>query len=204
MKAIKRLTVFVLAMTLFSFSSPEKNETKPILVVIDVAHGGKDSGFIFEGFTEKEIVKEIANKIITINKNSNINIVLNRTEDTFLSLSERAAKINSLNPDLVISLHINGSKDDKDRSGFEVFTLEESKESLKFAELLQSHFSSFRVGQNITLKNANYFILKNVKAPAVLLEMAYLTNENDRKIILSDNGQEEMAKFILKSVQNFI
>lgn len=202
MNAIKRLPLFVLAMTLFAFTYPEINETKPKLVVIDVAHGGKDSGFEFEGVNEKEIVKEIADRIVALNGNSNLKIVLNRTEDTFISLSERVSHINNLKPDAVISLHINGSNIDYTNSGFEVYTSGKSKESLKLAEIFQNEFYSHKAGEKIVVKEAGFYILKNIEAPVVLIEMGFLTNEKDRGIILNDEGQEEIAKFILKSLQN--
>ncbi len=203
MNAIKRVTVFVLAMTLFSFSYPEKNKTKPMLVVIDVSHGGKDAGFTFEGINEKEIVKDIAERIVALNSNSDIRIVLNRTEDTFISLSERVSQINALSPDVVISLHVNGSTKDHENSGFEIFTSKESKESLRLAEILQNEFYSYKAGEKITLKNAGFYLLKKIEAPVLVLEMGYLSNEKDRKIILSDGGQEEIAGFIFKSLHKF-
>lgn len=202
MNAIKRLPLFLLVMALFAFSKPEKKETKPMLVVIDVAHGGKDSGIIFENISEKEIVSKIASKIVALNEDANIKIELNRAEDTFISLQERVSKINSLKPDIVISLHINGSKSDNE-SGLEIYTVKGNNESLKFAELLQRDFYNFNVGKNISLKDGRFYLLKNIDSPAVHMELGYLTNTNDRKIILSDYGQEEIAKFILNSLQNY-
>jgi N-acetylmuramoyl-L-alanine amidase len=203
MNAIKRLPLFILAIMLFAFTYSENNETKPMLVVIDVAHGGKDSGFEFGGVKEKEIVKDIADRIVALNGNSNLKIVLNRTEDTFISLSERVSSINTLKPDAVVSLHINGSPKDDTNSGFEVYTSGKSLESQKLAEVFQKEFHSYKAGDKIAVKEAGFYILKNIEAPAVVLEMGFLTNEKDRKIILSNTGREEIARFVLKSLQNF-
>ena len=68
-------------------------------------HGGNDPGAQVGSALEKEIVMSIARKIQVLNTNTNIEIILSRDQDQFKSLSERTQFINSLNPDLVISLH---------------------------------------------------------------------------------------------------
>lgn len=48
------------------------------------------------------------------------------------------------------------------------------------------------------MKDANLYIIKNSKCPAVLLEVGYLSNANDRAYITSESGKDEIAKNILK------
>ncbi|WP_396218406.1 N-acetylmuramoyl-L-alanine amidase, partial [Flavobacterium sp.] len=48
------------------------------------------------------------------------------------------------------------------------------------------------------VKDANLYIIKNSKCPAILLEVGYLSNENDKAYITSESGKDEIAKNILK------
>ena len=88
------------------------------LIVIDAGHAGHDHGASFIELYEKDIVEQIAKKIFEKNDPSTVELVLLRDTDNFLSLTDRVNKINELNPDLVISLHINSNTMEKMNSSF--------------------------------------------------------------------------------------
>lgn len=135
---LKFIGLALLAITL-SFTSVDKRT-----VVIDVSHGGEDMGAQFGDLKEKEIALEIAILLKKLNKDSNLEIILTRDSDKFISLNDRAEFINALNPELVISLHVNNSKD-KSLSGTEIFISElnsEKEKSNALALALQNVFPS--------------------------------------------------------------
>ncbi|MFH0960799.1 MAG: N-acetylmuramoyl-L-alanine amidase [Pseudomonadota bacterium] len=106
--------------------SPPKNSH---VVVIDPGHGGKDPGAISydRKVTEKEVALELS-KLIKKNLKKlspNIKVFLTRTDDTFLTLRERAKIANSHGADVFISVHCNGS-DFKSANGPEIFYLSKS------------------------------------------------------------------------------
>jgi N-acetylmuramoyl-L-alanine amidase len=168
-------------------------------IVIDVSHGGHDNGATVNGFNEKEIALNIANKIKELNKNSNVEIILTRDSDKFLSLNERAEQINKLKPDFVISLHANAT-DDKKESGKEIFVSDKNKQKEKSGSLALELFYSFN-DRNVEIKKADFYLLKNVEYPIVLLELGYLTNENDREVLTTEKGQSELAESILNVIK---
>jgi N-acetylmuramoyl-L-alanine amidase len=88
----------------------ENDPKKTITVVIDAGHGGQDHGIKVEGFSEKEIVEAISQKIKDNNYDKKVLIYLTRTNDNFISLQDRVDFINNLKPDLILSLHVNGNK----------------------------------------------------------------------------------------------
>ena len=199
MKKILSLLSLCLIVTLVSFST--LNDKK--VIVIDAGHGGHDHGAKLDNLTEKEIVVKIANKIYEYNDQSTLEIVLLRDSDEFVSLAERVSKINEINPDLVISLHIN-SNTIKDKSGTEAYV---SHKNTKYHEIAKEkaekllHAISNDNLKSIGVKSANFMLLKNVNCPSVLLELGYISNENDRKYITSEQGQNEIAANIIKSLQ---
>lgn len=168
------LGIALLTITL-SFTGIEKRT-----VVIDVGHGGDDTGVVIDGITEKEITFSIASKIKELNTGSTIEIVLTRDSDRFTSLDERVKFINSLNPEYVISLHVN-RHNNAEVNGVEFFVTskDELKEkSIHFAKRIQGALEKESSAKEI--KQAGFYILKNVNCPAALIELGYLTNPGDK------------------------
>ena len=171
-------------------------------IVIDAGHGGKDIGAQIGAEQEKKIVENIANKINLLNGKDDIEIILLRKDDSFIELSERVSKINKINPSLVISLHVNTSKN-LNENGVNAYVskqngfYEKSKES---AKNLVDKISNEKLARG-EVKDANYFVLKNSKCPALLVEIGYLSNENDRTYLISENGQNEIANKIIEFIK---
>jgi len=190
------LTLFLL----FAFKPLPLGSKKTI--VIDAGHGGEDTGAQIGAEQEKKIVENIAKKISRLNSKDEIEIILLRNDDSFVELSERVAKINKINPSLVISLHVNSSKN-LNQNGVNAYVskqngfYEKSKES---AENLVDKISNEKLAKG-EVKDANYYVLKNSKCPALLVEIGYLTNENDRNYLVSENGQNEIANKIVEFIK---
>lgn len=172
----------------FSFSKEKK------VVVIDAGHGGTDLGANREGINEKEIVLNIAKKIKLLNQNQNLEIILTRDDDTYPSLTDRTKKINELKPDYSISLHINNSpRKIVDSKGMEVFA-QDSEVSKKLATKFSETFVDTKI------KSANLHILRESKTPAILLELGFINNPDERNYLASEKGQTETAEKILKFI----
>jgi len=171
------------------------------IIVLDVGHGGKDSGIVINEFKEKDIVLKIANKIKERYKNSKIDVVLSRNIDVFVPLKNRVDYINSLNPEYVISLHL-GLSTNKREKGFDFYVNAESKHKGESNELAIKFKESLRT-EVLTneIEVANLYLLKNVNCPATLIGMGNLSNSNDRKLLTSEKGQSQIAKAIIESIK---
>lgn len=102
---------------------------KKFTVVIDAGHGGKDIGASDNGVMEKNINLQVAKQLESLIKKKlkNTEVVMTRTNDTYLTLQERADKANRAHGDIFISIHTN-SVDKKNRNrksieGSSVYTL---------------------------------------------------------------------------------
>jgi N-acetylmuramoyl-L-alanine amidase len=172
------------------------------VIVIDAGHGGDDFGATMNGIQEKTISETIAKKIKALNKDNTIEIFLLREGDHFMELSERVSIINNLNPDLVISLHLNSSQN-ADKNGVEAYIsskkefYEKSKES---AEKIVNNLSGDFLLKG-KIKEAPFYILKNSNCPAITLEVGFLSNAENRDYLTSESGQNEIAAKILESVK---
>lgn len=203
MKKPAQLFLLLTAIISFAFAKLEPSEPRQINLMIDAAHGGTDFGAVSTTTTEKQIVEQIARKIKSLNKNKNVLIHFTRNADESVTLQERTQIINAANPDLVLSLHVNSNSDLK-KSGVEFFVANKElalyEKSNDLAIKLSSEFSknsSLTIGR---IRNAPFYILKNATAPTVLIELGYLSNENDKKYLTDEKEQDKIAENILEFV----
>jgi N-acetylmuramoyl-L-alanine amidase len=196
MKNLLKIAFLVVAFVTLSFVSFEK---ETYTIVIDAGHGGHDFGANHDEFFEKDLANTISKKIQELNVDKNIKILFTRDEDKFIELAARTNYINSIKPDLVLSLHVNKNKN-VNTNGFEIFISDKSVAYEKSNELAQKLVLDFE--KNIPLKNrgiktAPFWILKNSEVPAMTIEMGFLSNKNDREYITSEDGQNQIAQTIL-------
>ena len=198
MKKIISLLSLCLIVILVSFTTLNTKK----LIVIDAGHGGHDHGATVDDLTEKGIVAKIANKIYEYNDPTTVEIVLLRDSDEFVSLSDRVLKINELNPDLVLSLHVNKSEN-KEAHGIELFISEKNAQydsSEKYAQKILMNQNPLKLKQR-GINKANYLLLRQSKVAAITVELGFMSNENDKNYLTSEKGQNEIAENIVKSLQ---
>lgn len=195
MKTLLRITLAVTVLISLSFI-PKSKKT----IILDVGHGGMDLGSIHDGLSEKDIVLSIAKKVQDLNSDKKLDIILTRDVDHFVSLNDRVQFANGKTPDFLLSLHANYTSK-ADVNGFKIYVKENflTDESLLFANAIEYEYPS-EIEKRAT-KTARFHVLKNSTCPAALLEVGFLSNENDRNYLLSEEGQWEIAKAIYKALK---
>ncbi len=162
MKHFIKLLFLISIVISVSFIQQEKIESKPLKVIIDVAHGGTDFGNFTIEDSESVLVLELAQFIAQNNENTNLKIGLTRNDNKFVSLIQRANKIDAFQADYVISLHINYS-DNPATNGIEVYYAENiitSEKSKKLAERLKEVFDTKMPFKSTTIKQLILVYLK--------------------------------------------
>jgi N-acetylmuramoyl-L-alanine amidase len=196
MKNSMKIILVVFALVSLSFINFEK---KQINVVIDAGHGGSDFGATLSEIKEKEIVAAISKKIELLNQNQNVTIHFTRLEDYNLTLKERVNQINKLQPDLMISIHVNSTKNTTVH-GYEVYVSDKTETYEKSNELAEKFTDLFSKNTKLRfrgIKKGPFFVLKNSDCPSLLLDLGFLSNTIDKDYITSENGQNEMAQNIV-------
>ncbi len=172
---------------LLSFTNSKK------IILIDAGHGGEDKGAMVGDLVEKDLTLRISHIIKKLNQdNKDFEIVLLREGDETLSLEQRAKIIEKVNPYLVLSLHLNFSPKNKDVKGKEIY-IQSNEKSRVFGEMLGKRFEE---GAKVEKKDLK--LLKDSKSPALIFEMGYLSNEEDRNLFSNEDGQLQIAKQILE------
>jgi N-acetylmuramoyl-L-alanine amidase len=177
-------------------------------IVIDVGHGGKDSGAIgINGIQEKDVVLDIASAILKLNNDLDkpLDIYLTRYSDTLISLSDRTKLAKALKADLFVSLHCNHS-DNPDARGIEVYvantTSKYSDDSTWLAFQLQDDLNKSLGFESRGVKFANFQVLREtiVYCTSVLLELGFLSNYDESKYYKKPQAVKLLALAIWESL----
>ncbi|WP_126652064.1 N-acetylmuramoyl-L-alanine amidase family protein [Chryseobacterium aureum] len=193
MKGITLLALSIFSTAFLSFTPINKK-----YIVIDAGHGGNDFGATHGEILEKNIALSVAKEIQKINKSQDrYEVILTRDSDTYPSLSQRTDQINKLNPEMVISLHVNSSPEkERDDNGFEVY-VQNSDVSKELAGKIYKKFNARKIYES------NFHILRETKAPAVLVELGFINNAENRNYITSEKGQKEIAQKFVEIINEY-
>jgi len=181
-------------------------------VVIDVGHGGKDTGAIgINGIQEKDIVLNVANEILKLNKtllNDELDIYLTRYTDTLIPLSDRSRLAKHLKADVFVSLHCNTSQTFS--RGVEVYVHNSrnlnTKESIALGLAILNESTQKLGFKKRGVKFADFQVLRETTpfCPAVLIEMGFITNSDEADYFLEVKNIEAMALAILLGIMNYL
>ena len=166
------------------------------IIIFDYGHGGKDSGAVLGSRYEKndvlKIGKDVRKKLI----NSGVQVDETRVKDETMSLKDRSNKANRKNYDFFISFHRNAFN--KQANGFEVFTYTARKpQAAKLATNINN--AMVKVGfRNRGVKSANFHVLRETKADAVLLEIGFIDSKIDNSIF--DNNYNNLVNGITNAI----
>lgn len=175
-------------------------ERKPI-VVIDPGHGGKDPGAVGRISTEAGVVLQISNKIVALlEADPDFVVYSTRTTNVFLSLEERADFANALAADMFISVHANASTN-RNAGGTETYIFPNSDRT--FGSIVHKHLIQATKLTNRGLKEANFSVLRRTTMPAVLIEIAFMSNANEEKLMNDPAFQDRVAMAIYQAVREY-
>ncbi len=177
-----------------------------LYLVVDAGHGGQDNGALGNGLYEKNATLKIAQKIKDLSSQYNVDVILTRNSDVFMSPQEKSNFANAQHANAFISIHVNANdKGDAEKSGFEIY-LSQGNEKLNTqnqalgSAILQNVSKDFNTASVLMQSKTGVWILKNSNIPAALIECGFITNADDAKLLKDDAKIELMAKNILQGV----
>jgi len=172
-------------------------------IVVDPGHGGKDFGA--PGFTpgvhEKDVVLDIAKRVARkIREEMNLEAILTRSDDRYLTLEERTAFANTRGADLFVSIHTNASRDPR-AYGTETYflNLATDDESIRVAAMENAtstkNISDLHSILNDLLKNAK---INESSRLAELVQFSLVKNLNRRGYDrVKDKGVKQAPFYVL-------
>ncbi len=182
------------------------------VVIIDIGHGGTDTGAIgVNGIQEKDIVLSIAKQIVQLNKtlfNNELAVYLTRYTDILISLSDRTRLAKTLKANVFISLHCNASP--RASKGMEVFVHNSDNQFTKSSiglglDILNQGTQKLGFKQR-GVKFANLQVLRDLRntCPAVLVEFGFVTNVDEANYYKKPKNISAMSLSILIGITNYL
>ncbi|WP_326511615.1 N-acetylmuramoyl-L-alanine amidase [Clostridium intestinale] len=174
------------------------NYVKP-KIAIDIGHNVFPDIGADGLYQESQLTKEVGIKVIDILKSNNYTVIDTLPESASSerdSLEQRTNTANSNEVNKFISIHFN--KYGSDANGSEVYFQVNSDTSKVMATNILNNLVALGF-KNRGIKNANYYVITNTKAPSVLVECAFLDNVEDMKKYDANKVAEAIAKGIMSS-----
>ena len=170
-------------------------------VCFDFGHGGSDPGAIGLGFIqEKDLVYEIGLITATILQAMGVDLVFTRTSDNYVTLKSRCDISNNSESNLFVSLHCNAFNKPT-AQGVEVFHYPGSRKGKKISEIILNGIleSGLYTANRGVKTSSKFYVLKGTKAPAALIELGFITNYQDLKLI--QENKFNLAKVLASSIE---
>ena len=169
-------------------------------VVIDAGHGGTDVGATRNGVYEKYITLDVAKRVEKLLKAQGYGILMTRSDDTYVSLQDRVAFSEEYSPDIFVSIHVNSSTSTSP-NGIETHYYHQ--ESIPLAqEVHSSMISSIKAHDRGTFKS-KFYVINHTTAPAILVEIGFLSNTAERGQLCTNDRKEATAKAIVEGINNY-
>jgi len=202
MKTVSKIaeSLGILSIALLLSFAPATDKKR---IVIDAGHGGHDTGQSVNELTESAINLQIAKRIQAIAKQEGLEVILLRDDDTYTTLNERAESINALNPDLLISIHINSDIDGTTEMGNRMFIHDKEStkaKSIRLTGKLALAMSAETDFKDTQITTANLAVLRLTNCPSVLMNIGNIKNKKERGYVTSATGQEAIARAVVAAV----
>lgn len=198
----------------FDLNDEKSSLKKKYTILVDPGHGGKDIGTESSKNTpngknnvyEKDVALEIAKKVASkLSKYNDIEVLITRTDDTFVSLVDRMNLANSQKVDISVSVHLNAEAGGNTASGVETYYRRGATDGSKeLAEIVQSSIVSHVEARDRGARAENYDMVKGVTMPAILIETGFLTSPEEEKKLTGNKYQEQMAEGIVQGILSYL
>ncbi|MEF9952050.1 MAG: N-acetylmuramoyl-L-alanine amidase [Clostridium sp.] len=166
--------------------------------LLDPGHGGDDKGNSRDGLYESHIALGIAQKLKELIEGIKGEVYLTREGDTSISLTDRAASANKINPDFFISLHLNAFIM-PGVNGCEGYCYENDKEAIELAEKILDEIEKSVGIKKRKVNESDLFLLRESRVPSIIIECFYITGNKDSEII-DDNIEEKISKAMFEGI----
>lgn len=171
-----------------------------IKVVINPAHGGDDLGTVIGGVQEKDITLAVSNKLQEITE---YDCVLTRVDDSTVDIVDRCRKDNSA--DFFISIHCNHTSVDNGRHGLRTwYCAVGNGEGRELAQMIHKHLIELTEARDGRCNGAQFAELNCTAMPAVMIEMGYLSNEQERAKLADPAYQLKIAEGIKAGIDEYV
>lgn len=188
----------------FRFNNPTgSGSLSGVPIVIDVGHSASKAGALgyLSAYGEYEINYSVGTKLYRELESRGANVYMQDTQRSSPDLAARVAYGRSVNPMIYVSLHCNSSTKSTG-NGTEGWYF--TRFSSGLARRIASNVASALGTENRGEKIGRYFVTRISEYPAVLVEMGFLSNEDDYYSLIQSGYQSEIASGIADAISSYL
>ena len=189
---------------------------KDKVIVIDAGHGGNDAGAIGPtGVMEKSVTLRVALELEKLLKEEGAVVIMTRTTDKTVSpkgskasdieeLQARCDVANGAKADIFISIHADSFTNPaaKGSTGY-YYAKGETDRGRKLADAVRRGLCEQIKTPSRGTKPCNFYVVRHTDMPATLLELAFISNPEEEKLLDSDEGIKKAAQGILDGIEDY-
>ena len=181
------------------------------IIVIDPGHGGSDSGARGpSGLKEKDVSLAVSLKAQRLLAASGYDVIMTRTTDIDVAAPgvsdgvELQARVDKSPPNtaLFISVHCNAFSN-RNSHGMETFYAPGAVEGRRLAQLLNEELERLGGLFNRGVKSARFYVMTHSKCPASLIELGFITNPREERLLADEDYQQRLAQAITNAVNRY-
>ena len=193
-------------------------------VVLDAGHGGHDKGAPSSYGYEKDASVDVCQRARMLLMQAGYTVVMTRTTDTFIALSDRVRLANQYSNALFISIHFNSGGQG---TGLETYTLAPRgvpsmmadgprisdldpcpghvNDAANIALATATHAALVMRSRmpDRGIKRARFVVIRDITIPGVLVEGGFMSNPYDAKLIATPAYRQQLATSVVQAVQNY-
>lgn len=173
-----------------------------IYVMVDAGHGGKDPGASHGDIYEKDITLSVARRVADLLEGHKVKVIMTREDDIFIDKYDRARMANDEQVDIFVSIHVNDLKQ-KSHSGIETYAGHMKRSGWLLAQSIHEETVDTVKANDLGIHTANYVVVRWTRMPAALIEIGYMSNEEERTKLQSQAYQQMVAEGIVEGILEF-
>ncbi|EON72594.1 N-acetylmuramoyl-L-alanine amidase [Lysinibacillus sphaericus] len=182
------------------------NPLKDRIIIIDPGHGGKDPGTSFESFSEKNITLKVGTLVKDKLEAAGAKVLMPRTGDTFPTPQDRVDFSHANYGEIFVSIHVNSAANTA-AQGTETYYAKTPgdmyEEDIDLATFVNNQIVNNLNMKNRKVKEEKHIVSANTNIPAILVELGFLTNSEDRAKMTDDQYVEQFAESIYKGILQY-
>lgn len=169
-------------------------------IVIDPGHGGADCGSTRNGIYEKDITLDVSKRVVELLEKKGYIVQMTRTTDETVSLQDRVEFTENIAPDIFVSIHVNSSNIESP-NGIETHYYKDN--SLHLAKNVHASMLNHINANDRGLFKSKFYVINHTTAPAILVEIGFISNSNERAQLVSESRKQATAKAIAEGIYEF-
>ncbi|MGC8832561.1 MAG: N-acetylmuramoyl-L-alanine amidase [Armatimonadota bacterium] len=189
-----------------------QRQLQGLTIVIDPGHGGSHKGAVGpSGLLEKDVNLDIALRLYNLLTQAGVNAVLTRSSDVTIGPGARPAIANKLGAAVFISIHCNSNPATNRLRGTETYYHMQQPTSRSLAACIQRGVTETAGTKNrgirsdsIRFPRSGFAALRGAEMPAVLVEVAYINNPEDEKLLADPQFRQRVAEGILNGLRLYV